>query len=107
MKFQKKKWRDAQRFCREQHTDLAIVRNQTENDEIMNLIKENRNPVWIGLFSDMWEWSDNSDSTFRNWVSSEPNGGYNEKCTEADMNNGQWNDTSCNVSLKFVCHEGE
>ncbi|XP_073669581.1 C-type mannose receptor 2-like [Paramisgurnus dabryanus] len=70
---QKTKWREAQRLCREKHTDLTSVRNDTENDGIKTKINDNNDEVWIGLFSDSWEWSDNSDSSFRYWKSDQPN----------------------------------
>ncbi|XP_065145728.1 C-type mannose receptor 2-like [Paramisgurnus dabryanus] len=102
-----KTWRAAQIFCRQHHTDLTSVRNQTENQQIQKIMNDtNISEVWIGLFSDSWEWSDKSESGFRNWSSGEPNGGVNELCTEVMMNlQGQWNDVSCSNSLTFVCHE--
>ncbi|XP_070978460.1 C-type lectin lectoxin-Phi1-like, partial [Oncorhynchus clarkii lewisi] len=56
-------WREAQLYCRKHHTDLASVRNQTENKEICNVA--GRSNVWIGLFKDTWTWSDQSNSSFR------------------------------------------
>ncbi|XP_073669786.1 macrophage mannose receptor 1-like [Paramisgurnus dabryanus] len=101
-----KTWREAQSFCRQHHTDLTSVRNETENDKIQTKINNNNNEVWIGLFSDSWEWSDNSDSSFRHWKSGEPNGGKGPQCTEVQMNDlDQWNDASCSASRSFVCHE--
>nr|XP_055062700.1 macrophage mannose receptor 1-like [Misgurnus anguillicaudatus] len=100
-----KTWREAQSSCRDHHTDLTSVRNKTENEQIKTIINNNDDEVWIGLFSDSWEWSDNSNSTFRYWNSVEPNGG-NEQCTEVLMNDqGQWNDLGCQYFNTFVCHE--
>ncbi|XP_056596212.1 macrophage mannose receptor 1-like [Triplophysa dalaica] len=104
----KKTWREAQSFCRQNHTDLTSVRNQTKNEDIQNIINNTDKSVWIGLFRDSWEWSDNSDSTFRNWMSTEPNnhGGLSEECTEVKMSaQGQWNDAGCQHKSTFVCHE--
>nr|XP_055045993.1 C-type mannose receptor 2-like [Misgurnus anguillicaudatus] len=100
-------WRDAQIFCRQHHTDLISVRNQTENQQIQKIMKDkNISEVWIGLFSDSWEWSDESESGFRYWNPPEPNNPDIEKCTEVMMNlQGQWNNMPCSSSLTFVCHE--
>ncbi|KAA0721442.1 hypothetical protein E1301_Tti022558 [Triplophysa tibetana] len=104
-------WREAQSFCRQYHTDLISVRNQTDNQLIHNIINDTEASVWIGLFSDEWEWewSDNNDSAFRNWRSGQPNKiGDSEDCTEVRMNDqGQWNDAPCSDSNTFVCHEDE
>ncbi|XP_056604133.1 macrophage mannose receptor 1-like [Triplophysa dalaica] len=104
-----KTWREAQSFCKQYHTDLISVRNQTENQLIHNIINDPHTSVWIGLFRDSWEWSDNTDSAFRNWRSGEPNNsGGSEDCTEARVNDqGQWNDARCSNSNMFVCHEDE
>ncbi|KAA0721510.1 C-type lectin domain family 10 member A MMGL [Triplophysa tibetana] len=104
-----KTWREAQSFCRQYHTDLISVRNQTDNQLIHNIINDPHTSVWIGLFRDSWEWSDNTDSAFRYWTSGEPNnyGGY-EDCTLVRMNDqGQWYDAACSDSNTFVCHEDE
>ncbi|KAA0721396.1 Collectin-11 Collectin-2 [Triplophysa tibetana] len=100
-------WREGQSFCRQYHTDLISVRNQTDNQLIHNIINDPHTSVWIGLFRDSWEWSDNTDSAFRNWRSGEPNNsGDYEDCTVVRMNDqGQWNDAPCSVSYTFVFHE--
>ncbi|KAA0721478.1 hypothetical protein E1301_Tti020708 [Triplophysa tibetana] len=102
-------WRDAQSFCRQYHTDLISVRNQTENQLIHNIINDHHTSVWIGLFRDSWEWSDNIDSAFRYWDSGQPDNSYNsEDCSMTNMNNeGKWHDVSCSDSNTFVCHEDE
>ncbi|XP_073725187.1 C-type mannose receptor 2-like [Misgurnus anguillicaudatus] len=101
-----KTWNESQRFCRENHTDLASVRNQNENEQIQKIINDSEKSVWIGLFNDSWEWSDKSDSTFRHWKSGEPSGEVHPACAEVKMKDqGQWNDARCNYSETFVCHE--
>ncbi|XP_051502813.1 C-type mannose receptor 2-like [Myxocyprinus asiaticus] len=103
-------WRDAQSFCRENHTDLVTVRNQTENlqiEKIMNDIQISE--VWIGLFRDSFEWSDQSKSSFRNWQLEEPNnGGGAENCTVVwveENGQAQWYDDPCGIKCPFICHE--
>ncbi|KAA0721364.1 L-rhamnose-binding lectin CSL2 [Triplophysa tibetana] len=104
-----KTWREAQSFCRQYHTDLISVRNQTDNQLIHNIINDTETSVWIGLFRDSWEWSDNTDSAFRYWSSGEPGHfGGSEDCTEVRMNDQvQWYDARCSNSNTFVCHENE
>ncbi|XP_065146064.1 C-type mannose receptor 2-like [Paramisgurnus dabryanus] len=103
-----KTWRAAQIFCRQHHTDLTSVRNQIENRQIQKIMNDkNISEVWIGLFRDSWEWSDESDSTFRYWFSGQPdNYGASQDCTAARMTvQGQWHDLSCSSLQTFVCHE--
>uniref|UniRef100_A0A667WZ90 C-type lectin domain-containing protein n=1 Tax=Myripristis murdjan TaxID=586833 RepID=A0A667WZ90_9TELE len=68
-----KSWSDAQSYCRQNYTDLASIRNLTENEEIRGLIS---NSSWIGLFRGTWKWSDGSTMSFTKWDDNRPYGGY-------------------------------
>ncbi|XP_031687232.1 secretory phospholipase A2 receptor-like isoform X2 [Oncorhynchus kisutch] len=107
-----KTWIYAQSYCRQHHTDLVSVRNQTENTEIEKKISLTGLPVWIGLFQDSWRWSDQNDSSFRNWwpgwfrtdqgyscmtVSSYPSSSYYSK----------WINTPCENHYPFICYDKE
>ncbi|XP_060755395.1 macrophage mannose receptor 1-like isoform X2 [Neoarius graeffei] len=102
---EKKTWREAQTYCRENHTDLVSVRNQTENEEIRGMMQNSS--YWdfsIGLFHDFWEWSDQSNSSFRYWRSNKPSGGLN--CAAVSVSEPHyWSDVSCIEKLPFICHE--
>ncbi|XP_036436887.1 macrophage mannose receptor 1-like [Colossoma macropomum] len=92
----KKSWHEAQRFCREQYTDLISVRNDSENSEITGFT------TWVGLFRDSWTW-------FRYWTSDQSdNLNGHEGCAAvwtigADF--GQWEDLDCDEQMAFVCRE--
>ncbi|XP_030635174.1 macrophage mannose receptor 1-like [Chanos chanos] len=104
-----KTWREAQRYCREKHTDLVSVRNQSENSMIKNQVQDT-NPVWIGLFRRSWVWSDRSGSMFRNWAEHQPDNIQRENCSVmwvTDNNKEQWGNWPCDKTDTFVCYENE
>uniref|UniRef100_A0A8C9SPZ3 C-type lectin domain-containing protein n=1 Tax=Scleropages formosus TaxID=113540 RepID=A0A8C9SPZ3_SCLFO len=89
-----KTWSEAQRYCRENYTDLVSVRNQTENDLIHNMFRSGTF-VWIGLYKDNWQWSDQRNSSFRYWAPGKPdNFDGNEKWLPNEL---------CFFNLYFLC----
>ncbi|XP_058613435.1 macrophage mannose receptor 1-like [Onychostoma macrolepis] len=100
---QYKTWTEAQRYCREHHTDLVSIRNETENQKIQDLF-QNYN-AWIGLYRTR-SWSDQSNSSFSNWRTGQPdNAGNSEYCTAASFSDsGSWTDENCNTALPFICY---
>ncbi|XP_059189931.1 C-type lectin lectoxin-Lio2-like [Centropristis striata] len=101
-------WTEAQSYCREHHTDLASVRDMTENQKVQELVPAG-GYVWIGLFRDSWKWSDGSNSSFRHWLPGQPdNSKGTEACAVADFrSSGRWADINCNNRRAFICYGPE
>ncbi|XP_062398408.1 C-type mannose receptor 2-like [Sardina pilchardus] len=96
-------WEDAQRYCRTHHTDLASVRNESEQQQVSAILRAS---TWIGLYRDclLFRWSDQSGSPFRNWSSSSPSPWGN--CAAVDVTRGgDWYDRSCDLLKPFVCYD--
>uniref|UniRef100_A0A4W4ETW3 C-type lectin domain-containing protein n=1 Tax=Electrophorus electricus TaxID=8005 RepID=A0A4W4ETW3_ELEEL len=93
---QAKTWYEAQKYCRTYYKDLASVRNQTENDQIKNMI-QGSGVIWIGLFRDSWKWSDGNNVSFHIWNSGQPDNEYgnDENCAVALLNQ------LANITLKW------
>ncbi|XP_023271145.1 putative GPI-anchored protein pfl2 [Seriola lalandi dorsalis] len=100
---QEMSWPDAQNYCRTRFTDLASIRDKTENQEIQLLAK--KRSVWIGLYRTR-EWSDRSYSAYRNWKDGQPdNVEGRQSCTATDLGNaGLWSDEQCDTVLAFICY---
>ncbi|XP_043088493.1 C-type mannose receptor 2-like isoform X2 [Puntigrus tetrazona] len=104
---QRMNWTEAQRYCREEHTDLVTINDIQEQNEIKQLINSNSERVWIGL-KDSWMWSltdpdfyRGDESQYRNWGTTQPN----EKGDCVSMNtDGQWNNIKCGTTRSFICY---
>ncbi|KAI7789552.1 hypothetical protein IRJ41_020242, partial [Triplophysa rosa] len=95
-------WRDAQSYCRQYHKDLATVKSAEEQAQLHALVG-NGPSVWIGLFSNYWQWSDRWSLFFRNWATTQPVA----SCDCAAMStadSGKWAAEVCDLKHPFICH---
>lgn len=96
-------WSEAQNYCRTNHTDLTSVRNDAEHQIIQSLA--NGMDVWIGLFKDPWEWSDQSNSSLRYWPVEQKIWTEETEHCGALMKNesGKWGQLPCSNKYPFLC----
>ncbi|XP_043077471.1 C-type mannose receptor 2-like isoform X2 [Puntigrus tetrazona] len=105
--YEYKPWSEAQSYCREHHTDLVSIRNEIENYRVQ-LLLQYYSVAWIGLYRTR-SWSDQSNSSFSNWKTGQPdNAGNSQYCTAVSFSDsGNWTDEDCNIALPFICYSAE
>uniref|UniRef100_A0A668TDW0 C-type lectin domain-containing protein n=1 Tax=Oreochromis aureus TaxID=47969 RepID=A0A668TDW0_OREAU len=96
-------WTAARDYCRTNYTDLTSLRNDAE----YQIVKEvtSGSEVFVGLFRDPWEWSDQTDSSFRYWNPAVPvwTSGTQNCVAMLKVNSGKWGDRACTETHPFVC----
>ncbi|XP_029968084.1 macrophage mannose receptor 1-like [Salarias fasciatus] len=98
---EKKKWEDAQSYCRINYTDLAMIENEQENKKVLSLITGHK--VWIGLYREAWMWSDGSSKSFWKWRTQQPdNANFSQSCV-AEYPDHDWDDRPCQSEIPFIC----
>ncbi|XP_015226944.1 PREDICTED: snaclec purpureotin subunit beta-like [Cyprinodon variegatus] len=94
-------WTDAQKYCRANHTDLASVRNQSENDAIEQLLMDNF--AWIGLYSESWRWSDGQRLKMTSFSKWNPSQRVDVENSCVTTGSGVWNIRPCSNKYPFIC----
>ncbi|KAF4111645.1 hypothetical protein G5714_008676 [Onychostoma macrolepis] len=107
---ERKNWTEAQRYCRENYTDLATADNMNDMNELneLNELKKsvNNGRVWIGLQKtgrDEWHWPSGEPVLYLNWGPGQPEG--RDYC--AMMLNGKFEDLPCSDNRHFICNNKE
>uniref|UniRef100_A0AAV2LVT7 C-type lectin domain-containing protein n=1 Tax=Knipowitschia caucasica TaxID=637954 RepID=A0AAV2LVT7_KNICA len=96
-----KTWAESRSYCRQHHTDLAMIQDQSENSAVLAISSTYQ--VWVGLYREPWRWSDGSTSSFTNWMNVQPGNSRGiEHCVLENIYH-QWNDGVCSQTYPFFC----
>ncbi len=109
-----KTWTEAQRYCRQNYTDLATIENMEEMNRLVKAVRRiYYAKAWIGSYDDInsWQWSlDNTTLVggFKSWFVQQPVNSYGQSlCVYMSYYQGIWSEASCHYRLPFLCYDGE
>ncbi|XP_025767633.1 C-type lectin lectoxin-Thr1-like [Oreochromis niloticus] len=96
-------WTAARDYCRTHYTDLTSLRNDAEYQIVQEVASGYG--VYVGLFKDSWEWSDQTDSSFRYWRANMAVStvGTQNCVALLKVNSGKWGDRACTETNPFIC----
>ncbi|XP_047449592.1 C-type mannose receptor 2-like [Mugil cephalus] len=108
-------WEEAQKYCRDNYSDLASVFDQSDVERLKVRGNEFTEEAWIGLQSiagkekRMWHWSlPGVEFNETKWLNGEPNDkgsdGKPENCVAMDAPD-KWKDFACAELKQFVCYD--
>ncbi|XP_056605100.1 macrophage mannose receptor 1-like isoform X2 [Triplophysa dalaica] len=100
-------WHEAQSYCRQHYTDLAVIHIQTEDQVLtLKMSMTDISESWIGLFRDSWKWSDEInvvDVSSINWMTGQPDlRNLNQPCGVIRPD-GLIDDQLCSNTFPFIC----
>uniref|UniRef100_A0A3Q0RS07 C-type lectin domain-containing protein n=1 Tax=Amphilophus citrinellus TaxID=61819 RepID=A0A3Q0RS07_AMPCI len=99
-------WIDAREYCRTHYTDLTSLRNDAEYQMVQEAAGGSE--VWVGVFRDSWEWSDQTNSSFRYWKASHQVWTNIYNCGGlVKVVSGRWDELSCQNAYPFLCDRSE
>lgn len=107
------KWEDAKNAAEKKGGYLVCISSADENEMVrqwVNNVDSNISKVWLGLHRKAdtpaeWYWLDESEVSYTNWASGEPNS-QDEKAGELYIvesgKNGKWNDATESSTIPYV-----
>lgn len=104
-------WDDAQKYCRDYHTDLATIQGPDDMKTLSGIAAASSitSLIWVGLRKHgvkSWKWSSGDNpgiADYANWASLPTS---SQSCG-ALRDDGKWLGAACNAALPFVCQTGE
>lgn len=102
-------WHEAQKYCREHHSDLLTVYDKEDLKKIPQDFKKKGKGAWIGLqgvsVETAWQWSQPGvNKTDAEWANGEPgnHGGRIENC--AAISSDGLHNVPCSDRYTFLCY---
>uniref|UniRef100_A0A8C2WGU9 C-type lectin domain-containing protein n=1 Tax=Cyclopterus lumpus TaxID=8103 RepID=A0A8C2WGU9_CYCLU len=96
-----KTWHDAEAHCSREQAHLASLHSE---EELSFLTGDPTGiSLWMGGHDSVteggWEWSNGSPFRYIRWSPGNPDNFNGEDCLSILINNGYWNDDTCQVSI--------
>ncbi|XP_053350063.1 snaclec A9-like [Clarias gariepinus] len=111
---EEKTWREALRFCRQNHVDLVSLQSQEMQNRVELVIQNvstNASSMWIGLRHTcalgFWYWVTGETICYQNWAPGNGTGG--EDCGDVERTGAMLSDSKKWISLPetqklpFIC----
>ncbi|XP_029946217.1 P-selectin-like isoform X2 [Salarias fasciatus] len=106
-----KTWSEALDYCRERYSDLAVVQNAEEMEQVVEVSQKYfQRRVWIGPRHEPsnWTWSGGRvGAEFEMWAEDEPNDHTEGKDNCVIARDGFWHDVPCSDEEHFACKSVE
>ncbi|XP_061442124.1 macrophage mannose receptor 1-like [Rhineura floridana] len=99
-------WEEARKKCNSEKAELASILNPYVQSFLWLQVLRYREPVWIGLNSNMtgeqYKWISNQRVIYTAWAPEEPK--QKIACVYLDLD-GHWKTGACNETYFFVCEQ--
>lgn len=100
-------WEEAKELCESIGGHLVYINSPEEQDFIHGIIRTNYTAMggWDEPHEGIWTWLDESEMTYTNWSSGEPNNGWGRGDQDHLFiySSGKWDDGFYGVTAPFIC----